>query len=411
MESTDNEKSIDPTPKLKSSPFPMLFIPINNNESKCGYCKNEYSITIVFKQKYCKNCLYWYMRYVNYDNSYLDLHITNDTRTCIKHKSVSYPIFCTQNLQEWCEYCSEISYFKQIVTNHSSDFIEPNGTMENLIYCKLRKKLITDYSYDSRMINLMYCKLCGILNLSNLTDLTDLTDLTNYTEREKEGEKKDDKNMFSLCSNCYRISSGWVESTLTKKSILILYLPWWDTFDQCFICKLNLKFISDCQKWCSRCLIIHAECRYCLTTNIIVGMTEKSQCRKCKRVSSITIDTTNINCGDDDINEFLVSLGTDYNKIINDLNKNVGKNSNPLKIYDSIGSNLIHHYLKQIIKNIPYSQITNLKKIAEGGFGIVYKGTLTTSSDENNDKKDQTIAIKRFSNSQDFFKYFLNKVN
>ena len=59
-----------------------------------------------------------------------------------------------------------------------------------------------DYSYDSRIINLMYCKLCGILNLSNLSTCM---------------------NKFSLCSNCYRISSGWEELTLTKKTILILY--------------------------------------------------------------------------------------------------------------------------------------------------------------------------------------------
>ncbi len=28
-----------------------------------------------------------------------------------------------------------------------------------------------------------------------------------------------------LCSDCYQISSGWIESTLLKKHIPILYLP------------------------------------------------------------------------------------------------------------------------------------------------------------------------------------------
>ena len=58
---TNNENPFDPTPKLKSSPVPILFIPFNNNESKCNYCKNKYSITILFNQKYCKNCLLQYI--------------------------------------------------------------------------------------------------------------------------------------------------------------------------------------------------------------------------------------------------------------------------------------------------------------------------------------------------------------
>ena len=50
---------------------------------------------------------------------------------------------------------------------------------------------------------------------------------------------------------------------------------------------------------------------------------------------------------------------------------------------------------------IPYSQIKNLTKIAEGGYGIIYKATLSD---------DETVAIKRFFNSQNFSKYFLNEV-
>ena len=52
------------------------------------------------------------------------------------------------------------------------------------------------------------------------------------------------------------------------------------------------------------------------------------------------------------------------------------------------------------IKWIPYSQITDLKEIAEGGFGIVYKAI-------NNGK---VVAIKKLSNSQNSSKYFLNEV-
>ncbi|PKK47795.1 hypothetical protein RhiirC2_803633, partial [Rhizophagus irregularis] len=56
-------------------------------------------------------------------------------------------------------------------------------------------------------------------------------------------------------------------STLVKNPIPIVYLPWWDTSNYCLT-------------WC----------RYCLTTNIIFGITEQSKCRKCKRV--IDIDVT-----------------------------------------------------------------------------------------------------------------------
>ena len=69
---------------------------------------------------------------------------------------------------------------------------------------------------------------------------------------------------------------------------------------------------------------------------------------------------------------------------------------------------------------IPYSQFTNIKEIAKGGFGIIYQATwLDGSLDEcnlkNNNslvrkKRNETVVIKRFENSQDFGKYFLNEV-
>jgi serine/threonine protein kinase len=57
-------------------------------------------------------------------------------------------------------------------------------------------------------------------------------------------------------------------------------------------------------------------------------------------------------------------------------------------------------FSKLKIEWIPYSQITDLKEIAEGGFGIVYKAL-------NNGK---VVAIKKLSNSQNSSKYFLNEV-
>ena len=67
------------------------------------------------------------------------------------------------------------------------------------------------------------------------------------------------------------------------------------------------------------------------------------------------------------------------------------------KIYKYIIKNV---HIFEGIKWVPYYQIKGLKKIAEGGFGIVYKAIW----------KDETVAVKRFNNSQNMIKYFLNEV-
>src|SRR5436189_1320345 len=122
-----------------------------------------------------------------------------------------------------------------------------------------------------------------------------------------------------MCSNCYVISSGWIESSLTKKLIPILYLPWWDVNRTCIACCYPLKFTSDCQKWCLRCNIVYTGCRYCLTTNIIFGITTHSQCKKCKRTLSIDnlkINIASICSGNDDVDEFLGFVAK-YDQIAN----------------------------------------------------------------------------------------------
>ncbi|RIA79151.1 hypothetical protein C1645_794818 [Glomus cerebriforme] len=53
------------------------------------------------------------------------------------------------------------------------------------------------------------------------------------------------------------------------------------------------------------------------------------------------------------------------------------------------------------MKWISYFQITNLKKLAEGGFGIIYKAIWG---------KNKTIAVKRIKSSQKISKEFLNEV-
>ena len=61
---------------------------------------------------------------------------------------------------------------------------------------------------------------------------------------------------------------------------------------------------------------------------------------------------------------------------------------------------------KPAMEWIPYSQIKNLEKIAEGGYGIIYKATWSAGGN----RKDKIVAIKKFRSSQNIRKYFLNEV-
>jgi hypothetical protein len=154
-----------------------------------------------------------------------------------------------------------------------------------------------------------YCKLCGKL----------LCQETNYYNK--------------LCSNCYLISSGCIESTLTKKLISIIYLPWWETTNKCF-CREELVFTSTCQKYCKNCFTFFIGCRYCLTTNIIFRITNQSQCKKCKRVSTIIIsDITKltINSGNSVLDDFLVNIRSYQSEItkFTDVIKNIDKSFVP----------------------------------------------------------------------------------
>src|SRR5688500_18873258 len=69
-----------------------------------------------------RTCLNWYISYIisNIDIrteiSNLDLCIKTTNNNCNKHEPRNL-VFCTQ---EWCENCSEILYFKQIITNQNN---------------------------------------------------------------------------------------------------------------------------------------------------------------------------------------------------------------------------------------------------------------------------------------------------
>src|SRR6266498_2606307 len=135
---TNDKNSFDPTPKLKSSLTPILFISFNPKGFTCNYCGNNYSTTVFFYQKYCKNCLSKYISQITDYNTYLDVHVVTNNIQCNKHVVARNTDFCTRNIQEWCESCSEISYFRQIYNgNHYL-----NNDFKNEMDCKLCGKLI-----------------------------------------------------------------------------------------------------------------------------------------------------------------------------------------------------------------------------------------------------------------------------
>ncbi|RIA91103.1 hypothetical protein C1645_875668 [Glomus cerebriforme] len=205
----NNENSFDPTPKLKSSPIPITFVSFNWRDDNCIYCGDKYNETVFsdYLQKYCKKCLSRYITDITDNDTYLDVYYTMKL-VCNKHEisRTKEP----QNIQECCTNCLEILLFKQI--------------SQYYIYNR------SDYTpiYNNVIENEKYCKLCG----KSLYQRTDKLEL----------------NEFKLCSDCYRISSGWIESTLTKKLIPIIYLPWWDDLSNCRACKSKFIFTSDCQK-------------------------------------------------------------------------------------------------------------------------------------------------------------------
>lgn len=84
---------------------------------------------------------------------------------------------------------------------------------------------------------------------------------------------------------------------------------------------------------------------------------------------------------------------------------------NSFEIYNVFfGSRTNYYRYKPSARWIPYSQITNLEKIAEGGFSIIYKARWCHLNRVKECYK-KTVAIKRFRNSWDMDKYFLNEVN
>ena len=146
----------------------------------------------------------------------------------------------------------------------------------------------------------------------------------------------------------------------------------------------------------------------------IFGFSDKSQCKKCKRILSTTIDVTSISSGNSDLDDFLFDPNF-FNSL--QLEETISKkfDDDPMEIYKFIGCKYKEYYPEPKIEWIPSSQITNMKKIAIGGFGIIYQATWIDGpliKDISNyiRKSNKTVIVKRFENSQGIGKYFLNEV-
>ncbi|RIA81105.1 hypothetical protein C1645_837519, partial [Glomus cerebriforme] len=225
------------------------------------------------------------MDLVNTKNEY-----SFDPTPKLKSNPIPLTFVSFNRVDDKCFYCGEEyfyninygqSYCKKCLSRYISETTDIKSYLdvyiENLKYDKYELRF-RQIPYNAYFYEVDSCKLCGKL----------------FCKCTKE---------FILCSDCYRISFEWIESTLTKKLIPIIYLPWWNNHDKCRVCSSKLKFTSDCQKYCKYCHIFYTGCRYCLTTNVIFGLTDQSQCKKCRRVTSI--DITNISSGNSDLDDFL----------------------------------------------------------------------------------------------------------
>src|SRR3954451_11241028 len=127
----NDDNFFNPTLNLKSSPIQIKFISFNQNDDNCFYCRNLYTETYLFKQKYCENCLLQYINYLIDNCKYLDVLTTNNENTsCL----------CAQCIPRFKILC-----FKQIVGTYSFKFRHKFSVKEQIQIFNIEKD----------------CRLCG----------------------------------------------------------------------------------------------------------------------------------------------------------------------------------------------------------------------------------------------------------
>jgi len=111
-----DKNSFDPTPKLKSSPVPILFVSFNREDENCIHCGDKYTKVLFCNQKYCKKCLSHYLTNITDKSIYLDAYIFTRNLECSEHEISRSKE--PQNIQECCRNCLEISCFKQLTADY-----------------------------------------------------------------------------------------------------------------------------------------------------------------------------------------------------------------------------------------------------------------------------------------------------
>ena len=127
-----------------------------------------------------------------------------------------------------------------------------------------------------------------------------------------------------------------------------------------------------------------------------------------------TIDVTSISSGNSDLDDFLFDPNF-FNSLQMDETISKKFDDDQIKIYEFINGKYTKIQPEPIMEWIPCSQITNMEKLAKGGFGIIYQATWSDGpliKDGSNYIRtaNKTVIVKRFENSQDIGKYFLNEV-
>src|SRR5581483_10027962 len=145
---TNDDNSFDPTPKLKPSPIPILFVSFNIGDRNCFNCGDKYTKTLFYEQRYCKKCLSQYIADTSDSITCLDMCIYTTNSECNVHEVSRNKGSLIQNIQDWCENCSGISYFKQICTKYTNyNVYEDQRDIKSKIFeseknCKLCGKLL-----------------------------------------------------------------------------------------------------------------------------------------------------------------------------------------------------------------------------------------------------------------------------
>ncbi|PKC57801.1 hypothetical protein RhiirA1_471930 [Rhizophagus irregularis] len=139
--------------------------------------------------------------------------------------------------------------------------------------------------------------------------------------------QRTDRNVveyYKLCSDCSFFGDTQIKAMNTID--YIEWIPYGELVDM-------IRIDEDCQKYCVNCFIYYVGCRYCLTTNMIFGLTSQSQCKTC------------------------ISL------ILND---NEGFLTYNVMYYDNKLPEVANIW-------IPYFQFIDVKEMIKGGYSIIHK--------------------------------------